>query len=145
MKKCTLLVLFLAIFTSCSATKNNNKIERDYDDIEKTITWSEIFKLDLDEYYVYFYSKTCGHCKELKPMILDYYFSTDEELYFSEANEETVYGKKSDLYGIENIDDFYIFGTPFLIKIKEKVLVEYYSGVSEIREYINYKTKKNYN
>ena len=139
MKKLSLLFILPFILLGCSANRiKPNTL--DYDDIENVVSWSNIFNIDEDEYLVYFYSVTCGHCKEIKGLMIDYYFSNLEQIYFSEVSEETVYGQRSDLTGIDKLENFYIFGTPFLIKIEDKIVSEYYSGVKEISEYINYKS-----
>ena len=104
------------------------------------ISWNDVFKQEENEYSVYFFSQTCGHCKELKKEILSYYFGNYEQLYFVETSEDTVFGSPSDLVGVNSIECFYIFGTPFLINIESGAVSNYYAGNTKIREYIASKT-----
>ena len=112
-------------------------VEYDYDLIETKINWNDVFLQEEDEYKVYFFSRTCYHCNQIKQDFLKYYFSYVEKVYVVEANEDTVYGNMSDLVGIDSIDDFYIFGTPFLINVKNWSINYYYFGSNAIKEYIS--------
>ena len=60
-----------------------------------------------------------------------------------------IYGKKNknkpvstQIEVIDSIDDFYIFGTPFMIEIKEHSVSGYYAGANEILESISILNKK---
>ena len=48
--------------------------------------------------------------------------------------------EKADITGIDNVKDFYIFGTPFMIWIKFAKVYKYYAGVNAIMELLNSKT-----
>lgn len=135
MKSLLLLVLLLS---GCSNT-HANIITKEYDylDVSTHIDWIDVFSQVEDLYLVYFYSLTCGHCKEIKQDILSYYFSSNETIYFVQADENTVYGSSGELIGISDISNLFIYGTPFLIKLENHSLIEYYGGEKEIREYIN--------
>ena len=132
-----LLVLLLSSCTSYKATKIK---EYDYSDIETMIQWNEIFIQNEESYSVFFYSQTCGHCKELKQDILSYYFGNYERLYFVETDDNTVFGPQNDLVGVDSIEEFYIFGTPFLINVDNWKVSNYYAGNAKIRDYIASKT-----
>ena len=140
-----LSLLVIPILLSCNSNSKSITKIYDYDDIDRTIVWSEIFSKEQESYSIYFYNKKCGHCLEIKELIIDYYFKEIEMLYFLETNEESIYGPKSDLVGISNIKDFYIFGTPFLINIYKSSIENYYAGSKQIVDYINYKIDSNYN
>lgn len=116
-----------------------NIISKDYDysDVTTHIDWIDVFSQAEDLYLVYFYSLTCGHCKEIKQEVLSYYFSSNETIYFVQADENTVYGSSGELIGVSDVSNLFIYGTPFLIKLENHVIVEYYGGEKEIREYIN--------
>ncbi|MBO6280435.1 MAG: hypothetical protein J6M95_02515 [Bacilli bacterium] len=132
------LSLLLVFITGCApVSKTSSQINYDYEDVGTHISWSDVFNQEDKTYLVYFYSLTCGYCKEIKQEILLFYFSTDEKMYFVETSTEAVFKKGNNLIGMKNIDDFYIFGTPFLIKIINGALSEYYSGIAQILDYIN--------
>ena len=136
MKK-LLFVIIVLLCTSCNKTKNTTDTSKyDYPK-DVTIKWDDIFSLESDNYLVYFYSLTCSHCRDLKQEILTFYYERQPLMYFVNTNDKGVFGKTKDLRGIDSVDDFYIFGTPFLIRIKEYKVSDYYPGVTSIREYIH--------
>ncbi len=133
-----LLLLFTLLISGCSNTHANIiSIEYDYSDVTTHIDWIDVFSQTGDLYFVYFYSLTCGHCKEIKQEVLSYYFSSNETIYFVQTDENTVYGSSGELIGVSDISNLFIFGTPFLIKLENHVIVEYYCGEKEMREYLN--------
>ena len=47
-------------------------VERNYEDVKtKMIYYSNIFSVEKESYYVYFFSKTCSHCSNLKNFIIE--------------------------------------------------------------------------
>ena len=138
MKKLLLLLTVLLVGCSKNTEQPVTKIY-DYKDVEDTCSWADVFKQEEEEYLVYFYSLTCGHCLEIKQEMISYYLSKTEKIYFSKVDETTVFGPKGELKGIDSIEKFYIFGTPFLVKLKKWVVIDYFAGTKSILEYINYK------
>ena len=133
-----LLLLFTLLISGCSNTHANIiSKEYDYSDVTTHIDWIDVFSQAEDLYFVYFYSLSCGHCKEIKQEILSYYISSKETIYFVQADENTVYGSSGELIGVSDVSNLFIYGTPFLIKLENHVIVEYYGGEKVIREYIN--------
>ena len=137
------LTLFLFLGTcliGCSNSRPINTIE-DYSEVEDSISWDDTFDFD-GRYLVYYYSEHCAHCKEIKQDILYYYSLQIEKMYFVCTDEYAVFKSGDDLIGVSSIDNLYIFGTPFLIEIKDYIVVNYYAGSKEISEYINMKMQK---
>ena len=132
--------LFLSIICLLTASCNINGSavikKYDYDDVTSKILWSDIFTQEEDCYLVYFYRTTCAHCNELKEEILNYYFASEKTMYFVEVDDKARYGSVTDLTLITCIDDFYIFGTPFLIEMENNKIKNYYAGVTNIRGFI---------
>ena len=112
------LLLSLLISGCGSSTSEEPKIF-DYSDVVLIINWLDIFNQPDTNYSVYFFNQTCGHCNELKQEILTYYFENYEKLYFVETDDNTIFGPQNDLTGIDSIDEFFIFGTPFLINVDD--------------------------
>ena len=141
MKRFLFLLLSIASLVGCSTPKTSEKATYDYDDIQTHIEWNEVFSQSDSDYLVYFYSLTCGHCKEMKEDILSYYFKNKPVMYFVETSnsKDARFGPGGELKGISDVDNFFIFGTPFLIRVITKKVSEYYSGVKQIRDYINMK------
>lgn len=105
-----------------------------YDDVkDKMIFWSNVFAIDNDAYYVYFFSKTCTHCQNLKPFILEQAVKRDD-IYFVEESKEVVFVKDTSItIGLSSIDGLGILGYPSLIKIEEKRLTKNLAGIPSIR------------
>ena len=83
MKNKLFLLIFIPFLSSCNNLKSattiypsvswdeDYEVEHFYYEIKDyEIEWEQIFDIELNEYYVYFYSKTCGHCSELKNWII---------------------------------------------------------------------------
>ncbi len=133
-----LITLFL-LFTSCSQSGDPipvTFVEKDYSQGINHIVWDDIFNQDSEDYYVYFYSATCGHCASIKNEMINFNYSSPYEMYFLDCTNGAKYGPIKNIEGISNLEDFYIFGTPFLAELKNRVIYKYYCGASEIRSFI---------
>ena len=137
MNKLTSLVIPLLLLTGCNNTKKHEPESHNYHEIRNNlIDWVDIFNQPERDYVVYFYSERCGHCNSIKNEIISYYQTTDKKMYFVCTDYDAIFGPQTDLRGIDNIEDFYIFGTPFLIRLQEYTLTEYYAGTAAILNYI---------
>ena len=119
---------------SVSTYPTSTNEELTYDDVkDKMIYWSNIFAIDSNAYYVYFFSKTCTHCQNLKPLILKEAIKRDD-IYFVEESKEVVFVKNtSSTIGLTSIEGFGIIGYPSLVKIEEKTLTKNLAGIPSIR------------
>ena len=137
MRKLSSLLLPLLLLTGCGG-KAVPQEQHNYHEIkDRLIEWNNIFEQEEDDYLVYFYSERCGHCNELKQDILSFYFKEYIPMYFVCTDYDAVVGPRSDIAGVDNIDDFFIFGTPFLTRFKDHKVSNYYVGVAEIRSFIS--------
>ena len=135
--KYLLLLPFLLLSCSEDVTIHN------YHEIrEHLISWNSVFEQSEDDYLVYFYSERCRHCNEIKQYVISFYLEGSCPMYFVCSDFEVVLGPKKDLKGIDNIDDFYIFGTPFLVRILLHSIESYYVGVEEVKQCISILNKK---
>ena len=139
MKRCYLLIL--PMLFSCANLIKEEKIELDYSVILESdfIRWEDLFEKEEESYKVYFYSETCGYCKKLKEDILSYYLLNKERLYFCNTDTNNVVLKSNDEYliGCDNIEDFFIPGTPYLVSFIKNKVEEIYKGLKQIKEYID--------
>ncbi len=146
MKKFIFISLLLI---SCSSNISVNisepiiNKEYSYDDVSTMIEFEDIFNQIEEDYLIYFFSTTCGHCEALKQEIISFYSLNIITIYFVDCTNKDVYGNKKDLTGVFSLEEFYIFGTPFLINIISGVINNYYYGVSQIKEYISSKISIN--
>ena len=137
MKTPITITLSLLLLCGCSPQKPPEE-EHNYHEIkDKLIDWNYIFEQEENDYLVYFYSERCGYCNEIKQDIIKFYLAEIIPMYFVCTDFDAVVGPRGDLTGVDNIDDFYIFGTPFLSRLKNHKIANYYVGVSEIRSFIS--------
>ena len=139
-----LLSAFAIALTSCvdSKTESSGRVitytssykEHSYDEVkDKHIFYSDIFSIESDIYYVYFYSTTCSHCNNLKEFIIPLALQRGD-IYFVEASQEIVFLKSvEETIGLTSIEGFGILGYPSLIKIEEHIVKKNLAGILPIR------------
>lgn len=141
MLKFVLVLISSLLIGSCSGPVE--KVTHNYHEIRVSqISWENIFFKEDDDYFVYFYAEKCGYCNEIKESVLNFYFKNLCVFYFANCDFEYKIGPAKELRGINNLDDFYIFGTPFLVKFEYRVVTDYYVGSQQILEYISILSKK---
>lgn len=141
--KLSLSVLAI-VLTSCVDSKSepSGKVitytssykEHSYDEVkDKHVFYSDIFSIESNTYYVYFYSTTCSHCNNLKEFIISLALQRDD-IYFVEASQEIVFLKSiEETIGLTSIEGFGILGYPSLIKIEEHIIKKNIAGILPIR------------
>lgn len=142
--KLFVLPISLICLTSCiPTTKNssiiktsstfNSEVNHEYSEINKyRITWNEIFDVQLNDYFVYFFQRTCSHCESIKNKIIEEAFKR-ENIFFYEDSGETVLAKDvSYTIGLTSVENFTIQGFPSLIEIVDGILVKNIAGDKEI-------------
>ena len=143
--KCVLL-LSCFLIGGCdepnSSSKSSNIVsissttvkEHSYDEVkDKMILYSNIFGFDEDDYYVYFFSRTCSHCNSLKPFIIEQALAKNN-IYFVESSDAVVFVENVEsTIGLMSIENFGILGYPTLIEIKDKTIVKNLVGIPLIK------------
>ena len=137
MKNLTSLILPVFVLTGCQANPKPEVKHNYYEIKDSLIPWDHVFAQSENNYLVYFYSERCGHCNSIKNEVISYYLTTEETMYFVCTDIDAVFGSQTDLTGINNITDFYIFGTPFLARLVEHAISIYYVGASAILDFIH--------
>lgn len=119
--------------TSLITTSSTYEIEHSYTEVlDKKIEWNSIFSIAKPAYFVYFYSKTCSHCKQLKNRIIEYSL-THDDIYFVEDSKNTVLlSDVSVTIGINSIETFGILGFPSLIKVADQKCILNVAGIGDI-------------
>ena len=134
--------LLLPVLLTCSCSELTEKVVHNYHETrDSQISWENIFFLEDDEFFVYFYAEKCGYCNEIKQSVLNFYLKNLCVFYFVNCDFEIKTGPMKELRGIDNLDDFYIFGTPFLVKFEYRVVTDYYVGSQDILDYISILSK----
>lgn len=105
-----------------------------YSDVkDKEILYSNIFGVESNSYYVYFYSRTCSHCNDFKSFIIPKIIERSD-IYLVEASEQvTIVEDVSITIGVSSIENFGILGYPSLVKIDEKVVSKNIAGINPIK------------
>lgn len=127
-----------SFFPSKPSSSISEIVEHDYKEIaSKKIDWNDMFNQGQNGYYIYFYSLTCAHCKNLKNKMIEYALKNDD-LFFTEASEKVIILEDiSKTIGSTSISTMGILGYPSLIKIEQKVCVFNVAGESEIISKLN--------
>ena len=140
-----LLLLSVLLLTACAEketeTPNDPPKNVDYEDIVlPKISWFDIFNREEEKYLVYFYSEECGYCNSIKEEILDYYETTTRKMFFIDVVEDgnvVINHSFDSVIGVNDIEHLYIRGTPSLLELENKTVVNYYAGVQTIRAFIS--------
>ena len=132
-----IVYILLTIFiTSCSGQKQdtpNNEVIYDYSDVtHKMITYENLFSSESNHYFVYIYSLTCGHCKNIKNRIISYALNHDNFYLLEYVSSIPIYETIETTIGSTNYIDVGILGTPSLLEICKHVLVSNIAGENEI-------------
>lgn len=137
---CLILISSLFLFTSCQKEESQSEyVSHSYEEVKDYfITFDTIFDLEIDFYYVYFFSYQCVHCNNIKNEMIDYALKFND-MYFChfESSFPRCEDKNYSLVGLTNVDDICLVGTPELVKIKNKTIIDYMLGEQEIMFEIN--------
>ncbi len=132
-----LLLPLLILISNCSNVDSQSSkkslISYEYSDIEHlTIEWNQILSLD-GTYFVYVYSQTCGHCKEIKSEVLNYAIDNEGSMYFVEYSKDIPILEVVDFtLGVTNYEDVGILGTPTLLEVIDHTLIHNIAGKDRI-------------
>ena len=135
MKKLLMLLFTLPLIGCTKRTGvTSEMIVYDYSDVsDKAIEWKQLFDIEKELYFVYIYSLTCPHCKEIKQDVLNGSINDGWDIYYIEYNSEIPIGERKEQYiGVSNYEDMAIIGVPTLLEIKEHTLNEMYIGSTSI-------------
>lgn len=145
-----ILSVFVILFTLINVITHiiGGNVTKDYSDYSKyQITYSQIMKKGNNGYYVYFYSESCSHCKNLKKDIFQYLDSDKNnstngvrlyllcvDEYLNELSSDT-----DNIIGVTDVSNLKISGTPTMIYVSTnsstntKVISNSWSSESKIK------------
>lgn len=143
MERKILILILLPLLTSCFEQPNLQnehisdqiiEIEHSYDEIELySIQWNNIFDVERNDYFVYFYSNSCSHCLELKNWIIEKALSRGDIYFVKGTNKDVLKTDVKYTIGLGNVGDFAILGYPSLVQIKDKIIKKNVAGKKEIQ------------
>jgi len=129
------LLIFFFMITSCNS-QPSVAAPLDYPK-ERMIEWDSCLEIPLNDYYIYFFSESCGHCNNFKEIFLTYFYTSNKEIFFVNTEAKSVVkNNQNSIFGINKIEDLYIPGTPSLYEIEYSTVTHYYIGVSSIQIFI---------
>ena len=148
MRKLLPLVLLISFTLSGCSKKpqeeENNTTYKEpiYQEVEDLhIEFKDLFNQKEDKYYAYFYFVTCSWCSYLRPQITEVAKSGNSTIYFVFPSEELPYTDDLDLalssQGKDKLEDVYLYSTPCLIEITNKIITMYTRDYYEIENFLN--------
>ena len=134
MRHSLLLLVFPLLMCSCSNKSEIKEIVYSYDMVrEKHIEWNNLFSVNDNDYFVYIYSNSCGHCNEIKKDVIEACLNGKLDLYFvAYTNDIPIIDDSESVIGKNEIDDMGIIGTPTLFHINDFAITEQFIGAKSI-------------
>ena len=138
-------LVLLALLTSCSSSnseQSNSNASSGFDiPVEQQIIWTDCLSQEEEDYLVFFYSETCNHCHEIMGDVLAFSEESIIKIYFSDvAKGETkipISRDVDDTLGIDDINSFFIAGTPTLIEVYEGTVTANVPGKDTCLSFLN--------
>ena len=108
-------------------------VTHDYSEISAlALTWNSTFDVELETYYLYFYSPSCSHCVELKDFIIEKALERRDVYFVKSSSEDQFTEDPNKTIGAENPGDIWILGYPSLLKIENKICTKSFAGNGKI-------------
>ena len=148
-KLLVLLLLAPFVLSGCNQKPQEEPKEEDtayvephYNEVDDLhINWRDLFNQKEDKYYAYVYFVTCTMCSNIRPLITSVAKSGDISLYFVYPSEEIPFTdseeQSASSLGKDKVEDVYIYMTPTLIEITNKVITMFTRDYYEIENFLN--------
>ena len=119
-------------------TETIGLISYDYEELEeKLIQWDDIEGIDLNHFYVYFFSRTCNHCQRIKNLVIPNLLKRKIFFACEASGEHVLCGDQR--YGPLSQINFCILGYPTIVEFKNWAVVKYANGENEVLSLLNTK------
>ena len=133
------LILCCFCFNLLISCQNNSMANRTYDYsdfIHLQIKWDDVFIQKEDCYWVYFYSHECYYCESFKNEMLNYVAISKKKIYLLSYQESIpIRSNIQATIGANNIEQMWFGGTPSLLCLENKFVIENILGVQNISDY----------
>ena len=135
MRKFFRILTFLLLLTSCQNNQTPSNSKHEYSEIvEMKISYLDVFFIQDNEYYIYYYQESCYHCHGIKSKVISFALNSEVSFYFVEVIED--YGflsrTKEDTIGTNDPLKAFALMTPQLSLVKNGYITETYIGDEEI-------------
>lgn len=133
-----ILLIFITIFlSSCSSGESGSSIiqRHKYEEVENiTISYLDVFNIEEERYYLYFFQTTCAHCLEIKDRMIEFALSEKEKIYFVEIKKDEGFLSESPIDTLYTSDPLKAFSkvTPQLSLVEEGMITNTVIGKEEI-------------
>jgi len=138
-----LLLLPLAmsvVVMSCSPVKDitnsKNTFEQQEIVINSQISWLEALNQPQNNYLIFIYSETCGHCHDMIDEIIDFAESGILPTYFINMQKYQIPISYEIKDNVSDINELSIKGTPTILEIENKVAMVNISGIDKCLTYL---------
>ena len=130
----------LAIVASCSpireTTNNKNVIEQEEIIKNQSISWFDALNQKENNYIVFVYSETCGYCHDMMDEIIDFAKSEILVTYFINSQIYKVPISNEIKENIADINQLSILGTPTILEIENKIVVNNIAGIDKCLNFL---------
>ena len=146
---CTLL--FVAVFTSCSAKESESQSKNNQEEYEivetQAISLENFFEQEEEDYLVFCHSDTCSQCKEIIGDVAKFAEDNIRKTYFlnvsTDGNAITKVSIDDITTGVNNLDDLVFAGTPTIFEVVNKTTIANVPGKDKCLTYLNEIRKNN--
>ena len=130
----------LAIVVSCSpsreTTNNKNVIEQEEIIKNQSISWLDALNQKENNYIIFVYSETCGYCHDMIDEIIDFAKSEILVTYFINSQIYKVPISNKIKENIADINQLSILGTPTILEIENKIVVNNIAGIDKCLNFL---------
>lgn len=133
------LLTISLLSNSCHNVEQFSSIaEHEYSEVsDKIIEFNACFDMNNENYYVYFFSPFCGHCKKIKNTMIEFALRGLHPIYFVQYTEEIkIVNDASFTLGASSVTELAIIGVPTLINIEGKIVKSNIAGADKILKII---------
>ena len=144
--------LFLLTALSACASNHTSQISsiepKEYEIVEKqSISLSEFFLQEEEDYLVFIHADTCSHCKEIIGDVAQFAEDNLVKTYFlnvsKEENKMNKVSVEEITIGVDNLDDLVYAGTPTIFEIEKGVTTAHIPGKDKCLTFLNEMRKNN--
>ena len=128
-------LLFCFLLVSCDVADSTTSFKHDYSElITMNIKYDEVFKIEKELYYIYYYQTSCYHCHGIKSKVIDFAINHSDSFYFVEIIKDEGFTSrtKEDTIGTNDPLKAFALMTPQLSLVKNGIIAETYIGQEEI-------------
>ena len=135
------IFILFPLLVGCSSKDESTSHKYEYSDVkDKQISYLDVFNVNSDKYYLYYYQTNCYHCHGIKSKVISYALSCSNPFYFVEVTED--YGflshSKEETIGTNDPMQAFSLMTPQLSLVIDGYIAETYIGEEEIMNIIEY-------